>query len=113
MSYEIRRSKEIPGIDISGQPYVMPLELPMFEGWNEELGKQASVSFNSFLRHAAVHDWMDANLDTSDPSTYEVMGQEKAQAASQLISTLMSLAGMADNLGIDIMQEIWDMPWEV
>lgn len=106
MSYETRTNND-------GDTLVMPLELPMFDGWNEDLGKQASVSFNSFLRHAAVHDWMDTNLDTSDPATLEVMGQEKAQAASQLISTLMSLAGMADNLGIDIMQEIWDMPWEV
>lgn len=106
MSYETRTNTE-------GETLVMPLELPIFEGWNEELGRQASVSFNSFLRHAAVYDWMDTNLDANDPATYEVMGQEKAQAASQLISTLMSLAGMADNLDIDIMQEIWDMPWKV
>lgn len=106
MSYVTRTNND-------GETLVMPLELPIFEGTNSALGQQASVSLISFLRHAAIYDWMDTNLDTSDPATYETMGQEHALASSQLISTLMSLAGMADNLGIDIMQEIWDMPWEV
>lgn len=106
MSYEVRKNNE-------GETLVMPLELPLFDGWNGDLGKQASVSMNSFLRHVAVYDWLDSNLDVDEPSVAESMDQEKAVAASQLISTLMSLAGIADNLGIDIMQEIWDMPWEV
>lgn len=106
MSYEIRKTDD-------GASLVMPLELPIFEGWNSDLGKQACLSLNSFLRHSAIYDWIDSNLDMDEPSIADAAGQEKAMAASQLISTMMSLMGMADNLGIDIMQEIWEMPWQV
>lgn len=105
MSYEVCK-------DEMGQTLVEPLELPFFSGSNSDLGWQATVAVTSFLRHSAVCDWMDSNLDITEPDVYETFGQEKAQAASQLTTALMSLVGMAENLGIDIMQEIWDAPWE-
>jgi len=106
MSYDIRKVK-------SGEALVMPLELPMYDGNNSELGRQAQVCLTSFLRHAAVCDWMLDNLDTRDEAIQESYSQEWSQAASQLASLFTTLSGLAENLQIDIMQEIWDMPWEV
>lgn len=106
MAYDIRKTEE-------GETIVLPLELPIYDGLNSELGRQAQVYLTSALRHIAVYDWMEENLDTSDDYICETMGEEKAQAAAQLVNVFMSLAGIADNLGIDIMQEIWDMPWKV
>lgn len=106
MSYETRKNSQ-------GEFLVMSLDLPMFDGSNEDLGRQTEVCLASFLRHAAVCDWICDNLDITDEATNEVLLEEHAQASSQLVSLLMGLAGMAENMNIDIMQEIWDMPWEV
>lgn len=106
MAYDIRKTEE-------GEPIVLPLEIPIYDGLNSELGRQAQVFLTSALRHIAVYDWMDENLDTSDDYICETMGEEKAQASTQLVNVFMSLAGIVDNIDIDVMQEIWDMPWMV
>lgn len=106
MSYNIRETE-------NGETLVVSMEVPMYEGINQELGRQAQVFLTSALRHMAVCDWIDAYLDTSDPDIRELMNQEHAQVASQLVNTLMSIAGLADNLNIDINRELWEMPWEV
>lgn len=106
MSYDIRKNDE-------GETLVIPLELPMFNSSTADLGRQAEVCLASFLRHAAVCDYIATNLDVDDPAVLESYNDEYAQAASQITNLFMSLSGMADNLQIDIMQEIWEMPWQV
>lgn len=106
MSFEVRKNTD-------GEMFVLPLELPIFDGDPSGLEKQSEICLASALRHAAVCDWISSNLDESDPVVQETYDQEHAQLASQLASLFMSLAGIADSFEIDIMQEIWDMPWEV
>lgn len=105
MSYETRKNSQ-------GDLLVIPLEIPMFNGSNEDLGRQAEICLASFLRHIAVCDWILHNLD-ADGQNAEDYSEEWAQASAQLVGLMMALTGMADNIGIDIMQEIWEMPWEV
>lgn len=113
MSYEIRKSEEIPGIDISGQPFVMPLELPMYTGSTSELGAQALHDLASCLRHHAACETLENYFDLEDPAIAELYNQENAQLVAKFVAVLMALTGIADNRDIDIMQEIWEMPWEV
>ena len=106
MSYETRHKDD-------GATIVMPLELPMFDGGTSELGAQASIDMISFLRHHAACDTIENNFDLDDPVIFDLYKQEYAQMVAKYIAVIMALAGCADNLGIDIMQEIWEMPWEV
>lgn len=106
MSYDIRRNSE-------GEMLVLPLELPLYDGSVSDFGQQAEVSLASTLRHAAVCEWMYENLDLTDSEVLELYEQERSQMSAKLIHAMISLASIADNMGIDIMQEIWEMPWEV
>ncbi len=106
MSYDTRKTDD-------GSTLVMPLELPMFEGATPDIGAQALRDLASFLRHQASCDTLLDNFNVEDPAIMDLYQQESAQMAAKLVSVFMALAGCADNLGIDIMQEIWDMPWEV
>lgn len=105
MSYDILKNPD-------GEVLIMTLELPMFDGNESDLGRQAEVSLASFLRHAAVCEYIDSTFGIDD-NTLDGYSQEYAQAAAQLATLLMSLSGMANLLGIDIMEEIWEMPWSV
>lgn len=106
MSYDIRKNDE-------GDTIVMPLELPIFNSSTNDLGRQAEVCLASFLRHASVCDWIEDNLNLEDEVTLEEYGSELSQASSQLAALFMTLAGIADNMRIDIMREIWDVPNEL
>ncbi len=113
MSYEIRKSEEIPGIDISGQPFVMPIELPMYKGSTADLGSQALHDLGSFLRHQASCETLEDYFDMQDPAVAELWNSEHGMMTAKFVAVLIAMAGIADNLGIDIMEEIWEMPWEV
>lgn len=106
MSYEARKNAD-------GEIIVYPLELPMYEGNNPEMGRQAAVSLASCLRHFAVVDAIlqDGLEDPDEGEPNDALNTHFAQGTEQLISCMMSLASMADNYGIDIMQEIMDVPW--
>lgn len=106
MSFDVSKNGD-------GETFVLPLELPMFEGSTADLCRQAEVCLASTLRHAAICDWIVDNLDMGDDVVRDAYNQEHAQMSSQLTSLFMTLAGISENMGIDIMQEIWDMPWEV
>ena len=106
MGYDTRKNDE-------GLTVVMPLELPMFDGPTSTMGAQALRDLASFLRHQASCETILDNFDINEPEIFDLYQQESAQMATKLVSTFMALASCADNLGIDIMQEIWEMPWEV
>ena len=108
MSYEARRNQD-------GEMLVYPLELPMYEGNNVEMGRQATVALASCLRHFAVVDGiMEEGLEDPDAGEpNDILNKHYAQGTEQLISCMMSLASMADNYGIDIMQELMEVPWLV
>lgn len=114
MSYEIRKTEYIEGIDISGEVIVMPLELPMYEGSTSSLCSQALNDLGSFLRHQANCELIEDNFDIdNDPVMLDRWSSERGMLSAKLVAVFMALAGCAENLGIDIMQEIWDAPWEV
>lgn len=113
MSYEIRKTEEIEGIDISGQTIVMPLELPMYKGSTADLGSQALHDLGSFLRHQAACETLENSFDMQDPAVAELWNSENGMMTAKFVAVLIAMAGIADNLGIDIMEEIWEMPWEV
>ena len=98
-----------------GELLVYPLELPMYEGTNRELAQQSSVLLTSCLRHFAVVDALESGdvVDLSAGDGNDILNTEYAQATEQLIGTLINLVSMADNYGIDIMQEIFEVPWQV
>ena len=102
MSYETLRNER-------NEIIVMPLELPMYTGDASTLGKQAMISLSSCLRHFAVVDALDDN----ELIELDAFQQHFEQGTSQLVSCFLSLAGLADSYGIDIMKEIWEMPWQV
>ena len=97
----------------SGELLVYPLELPLYDGSNEDMGRQATVALASCLRHFAVVDGIiDEGLE--DPNAGEpndIVTTHLSQGTSQLISCMMSLASIANNYGIDIMQELLEVPW--
>ncbi|MBO5629431.1 MAG: hypothetical protein J5965_10200 [Aeriscardovia sp.] len=108
MSYDARKSQ-------NGELIVYPLELPMYEGNNSELGQQALSALASALRHFAVVDSIEQE-GLEDPNAGEpndILNTHYAHGTEQLISCMMSLASIADNYGIDIMQEILEIPWLV
>lgn len=106
MSYEARKNND-------NEIVVYPLELPMYEGTNSEMGRQATVSLASCLRHFAVVDAIledgleDPNIENPD----DILHKHFDQGTEQLISCMMALASIADNYQIDIMQEILEVPW--
>lgn len=108
MSYDARKSQD-------GELLVYPLELPMYEGTNSELGQQALSSLCSCLRHFAVVDGIEVegliDQDAGEPN--DILNKHYAYGIEQLISCMMSLASIADNYGIDIMQELMEAPWLV
>lgn len=106
MSYETRH-------DDNGDTIVMPLELPMYEGSTSELGNQAIRDVASFLRHHAACEVIENNFDMREPVIFELYQQERAQMTAKLMAVFMALAGCADDLDVDLMEEIWEMPWEV
>lgn len=106
MSYDIRRNDE-------GATIVMPLELPMYEGNPSTLGEQAIRDLTSFLRHHAACEVIENNFDTRDEAVFDLYQAERAQMTAKLIAVFMALTGCSEELDIDLMQEIWEMPWEV
>ena len=105
MSYEVRKMN---GLDV-----VMPLELPMYEGSTSDLGAQALHDLGSFLRHHATCDMLENCFDMQDPAVAELWNSENGQMTAKFVAVIMALSGIADNLDIDIMEEIWEMPWKV
>lgn len=105
MSYDIRKNED--------STLVMPLELPMYEGGTADLGAQALRDLASFLRHQAALETIENNFDLDDPVALELWKSENGQMVAKFVAVLMALTGCADNLDIDIMQEIWEMPWQV
>lgn len=106
MSYDILKNPD-------GEILVMPLELPMYDGTAEDLGRQAMVGLCSFLRHAAIVDYYtdEGSLDDDILQYGEVsesFEQHLTIAATQLASTMMTLASLADKYQIDIMQEVME-----
>lgn len=108
MSYGARKNE-------NGELLIYPLELPMYEGSNSEMGRQATVALASCLRHFAVIDAIvdDGLEDPNEGEPNDVLNTHYAQGVEQLISCMMSLASIADNYHIDIMQEILEVPWMV
>lgn len=110
MSYGARKNSD-------GEMLVYPLELPLYEGNNSELGQQAIKALCSCLRHYAVYDAFhdEGLIDNAILDGYEADAAVKHfnQGTEQLISCMMSLASIADNYGIDIMREIFEIPWLV
>jgi len=108
MSYATRKNQD-------NEIIVYPLELPMYDGNNSEMGRQATVALASCLRHFAVVDAIiqdgleDPNVEDHD----DILNKHFSQGTEQLISCMMALASMADNYGIDIMHEIMEVPWLV
>lgn len=108
MSYDARKNQE-------GEILLYPLELPMYNGNNAELGRQATISLTSCLRHFAIVDAVldDEVLVPDEDETNNSVNTHYSQGIEQLISTIMSLVSIADNYGIDIMEEINEVPWLV
>jgi hypothetical protein len=104
-----------PLINSDGEMLVMPLELPMYDGNNRELSQRASTSLTSSLRHFAVVDAIVENnvVDPTAGETGSFIEAEYSMAANQLVSTIVALVSLAHNYEIDIMQEIYDLPWMV
>lgn len=108
MSYSARKNQD-------NEIIVYPLELPMYDGNNSEMGRQATVALTSCLRHFAVVDAIVQD-DLEDPNVEDpndILNKHFSQGTEQLISCMMALASMADNYGIDIMHEIMEVPWLV
>lgn len=90
---------------------VYPLELPVHDGNTRSFGQDATVNLTSCLRHFAVADFiLDNNLEEERE---EELDQEIALATGQLISVLTNLVSLANLYHIDIMQEIYEVPWEL
>ena len=106
MSMDVRKTDD-------GCAIILPLELPVVEGSVQTLGQQAEVCLASLLRHSAICDWIQANLNMESQDVLECYEQEHAQAVSQLSAAFMTLAGIAVELNADVMHDIWNAPWEV
>ena len=103
MSYNLKK-------DELGAIYISSFELPLYEGNEEDLARQAQVTLTSCLRHLAV---VDEYMAISNPTELnEPLMQHFEQAGTQLISCMMTLTSIADLYGIDIMQEVYAAPWE-
>lgn len=104
-----------PLTNSDGEMLIMPLELPMYEGNNRELSQQASISLTRSLRHFAVVDAIVENnvVDPTAGETGSFIDSEYSIAANQLVRTIIALVSLAHSYGIDIMQEIYDLPWMV
>lgn len=98
-----------------GETFVMPLEIPLYEGAEEELHKQALTSLVSMSRHFAAAEAMDdaGLIEVGNDEHEEAFGEQLQLATEQLISTIISLVSIADRQGIDINQEIWETPFTV
>ena len=101
MSYLVRMNDE-------GAVITYPLEMPMHEGNNNELGQQALRSLTSGLRHLAVCEYIETIAPDDDWALQEDCDDHFNQSVDQLISCLMSTIGMLDNMGVDIMQRIME-----
>lgn len=108
MSYNARKNRD-------GEMLAYLLELPLYEGNNSELGQQAISALTSALRHFAIVDSIEIEglEDPEEGEPNSVLNTHFAHGTEQLISCMMSLASIADNYGIDIMQEINEIPWVV
>lgn len=111
MGYSIKK-------DENGEFLAIPLELPLYDGNSPELFRQALTSLGSAMRHFAIFEaYHDEGLADNDILEYgetaPFVDQHIQQGTEQLISTMISLASVADYYGIDIMQEIYDVPWMV
>lgn len=98
-----------------GEMLVYPLELPMYDGDSRALGQTASVNLTSALRHFAVVDaiGIDGLEDPNQENQHDIFDRELDIGSQQLISVMIALASLADLYGIDIMQEIYEIPWNV
>lgn len=108
MSYSVRKNN-------NGEILVYPLEIPLYEGDNAEMGRQATVALASCLRHFAVVDALLVNevFDPTEGEANDALTTHYSQGAEQLISCLMSLVTIADNYNLNIMQEILEVPWMI
>lgn len=106
MSYSVRKNND-------GEILVYPLEIPMYDGNNPEMGRQAEVALASCLRHFAVVDAiLDGEvIDPTEDEPNDALNTHYAQGSEQLISCLMCLLSLADNYTLDIMQELLEVPW--
>lgn len=98
-----------------GEMLVYPLELPLYEGDSRELGQKSIVNLASALRHFAVVDAIDLSglQDPNEENPTDIFDKEFDLASQQLISSMIALASLADYYGIDVMREIYEIPWEV
>lgn len=101
MSYFLKTNDE-------GSVIVYPLEMPMHEGTNSELSQQALNSLASGLRHMAVYEYIDSVAEENDWASQEEMSEHFANSVDRLISCTMSVIGILDNMGVDIMQRIME-----
>jgi len=101
MSYSLRTNDE-------GALIFYPVELPMHVGNNSELGQQAITSLTSALRHMAVYQYADSIASDDDYATKEEADDHYAQCADRLISCMMSILAMADNMNLDINQRLME-----
>ena len=106
MGFDIRKSND-------GALITYPIELPLYDADSTVLARNVQNNTVSMLRHLAVADTLITYLDPDEPVVAESLNQEKAYISSLLVGSLCALASIADNLGIDIMQEIYEVPWEV
>lgn len=115
MAYSLQKSPQ-------GDLYLYSIDgIPMFEGDEGELSRQAIVSLTSALRHFAAADCMFYNgLDEADVGESPLYDEKMDLATEQLVATFMSLAALADYYNIDIQQEIINyqkqvaggLPWD-
>ena len=98
-----------------GEMLVYPVELPMYDGDSRELGQKAISNLASSLRHFAVVDAIAIHglEDPNEENPNDIYHKEFDLGTQQLISTMISLASLANHYNIDIMQEIYEIPWEV
>lgn len=98
-----------------GETLAVGLDIPLYEGSESELHKQALISLVSAQRHLAAAEAMDDNglIDMENEEEEEAFGNELQMGIDQLISTIISLVTIVDRHGIDINQEIWETPFRV
>lgn len=101
MSYNLRATDD-------GAIIFLPIEIPLYDGDIAELCKQATIALSSAERHLAVFEYISGIATENDIEMIEEADEEYKNAEDQLISCLMSLAGIIDGLGMPIEQRIME-----
>lgn len=93
--------------DSAGNILTYNLDYPMYEGTLPELSQQLGVTSTSLLRHLAVFDYIatHAQGDEDDPMLKDG-DEEHAQIAGLMNSCIINIVSMADQLGIDLMDDL-------